>query len=123
MRLLTQLTQPEIDLARRRRDGRACHAAGCRGGFLIFLIALILLSSGFLITESDHDCPGEGCHVCEQLALCEAVLEYVAFAVALFFAAAASRRVFLRTAAASYPAAPAFRRRVPLFSDSVRLNL
>jgi hypothetical protein len=89
----------------------------------VFVIALILLSSGFLITESDHDCPGEGCHVCEQLALCEAVLECVAFAAALFLAGAAARRVFLRAAAASYPAAPAFCRRVPLFSDSVRLNL
>ena len=36
----------------------------------ILLIASFAFSSLFIIAEADHDCVGEGCHVCQAVRVC-----------------------------------------------------
>ncbi len=49
------------------------------------IILLMLLSASFIAVESHHDCTGEECTICNQLAVCETVLKTMAtvFAVAV----------------------------------------
>ncbi len=36
----------------------------------ILLIASFMLSSLYIIAEADHDCVGEGCHICQAVSVC-----------------------------------------------------
>lgn len=36
----------------------------------ILLIASFAFSSLFIIAEADHDCVGEGCHICQAVSVC-----------------------------------------------------
>ena len=42
------------------------------------LILALLASSLFIIVEADHDCPGEGCGVCEHMVEVRALLRGMA---------------------------------------------
>ncbi len=40
----------------------------------LMMLAVILFSSVYIAIESDHECCGDGCHVCACLRLCENTL-------------------------------------------------
>lgn len=44
----------------------------------ILLCAFVALSAAFLVVESEHDCIGEGCHVCIGLEKCKSLLRDLA---------------------------------------------
>ena len=50
------------------RYGRTKNMRVAAGLFAAVLLALLLCSAAFLIAHADHDCPGEDCGVCAQLA-------------------------------------------------------
>lgn len=39
------------------------------------MIAVLLLSAGFILTHAEHHCTGEHCPVCRQIALCMRMLD------------------------------------------------
>ena len=41
------------------------------------IILLMLLSASFIVAESHHDCTGEECPICSQIAVCETVLKTI----------------------------------------------
>jgi hypothetical protein len=90
---------------------------------LVILLAAVLASGAFIVTHAHHNCIGHGCHTCIELSLCEMVLGGLGLA-ALFAAAAASvrRAAPLGRGSDALCVAAVGRRRVALFSDSVRLN-
>lgn len=50
--------------------------------FLAVMIAVVMLSSSlYIIVESDHDCHGDDCVICEQIAACENTLRVFSIAV------------------------------------------
>ncbi len=81
---------------------------------VVFALA-VALSLVFIAAEADHDCSGEGCPVCELLALCRGVLRGVLAAAFVCLAAA------LRTAALSRSARSALRAAVTPASLKVKL--
>ena len=50
------------------RSGRTKILRVAAGLFAAVLVALLLCSAAFLIAHADHDCPGEDCSVCAELA-------------------------------------------------------
>ena len=46
----------------------------------LFVLALVF-SLAFMIAEADHDCTGEECQICRQLAVCVSVLRRMTVAV------------------------------------------
>ena len=69
-------------------------------------VAALLAACGFLALEAEHDCPGEGCHICSQLGLCRNLLR--TFFIGLGLAAlcvlcAAARHVLRAGGAAAFP--------------------
>jgi hypothetical protein len=92
---------------------------------LVILLATVLASGVFIVTHAHHDCIGlgHGCHTCIEISLCEMILGGLGLA-AFFLTVAASvlRGALLRCGSVMRFAAGVVRR-VPLFSDSVRLNL
>lgn len=56
--------------------------------FFAALLALVMLFSVlFIVLEADHDCCGEGCSICTQIAACENLLNHLALATAALLAA------------------------------------
>ena len=52
--------------------------------FLAVTILLVLLfSAAFIATEADHDCAGENCPICAQIAVCQNILKTFALAVCI----------------------------------------
>ena len=43
----------------------------------VLLLMLTLFSSGYIATESTHECKGEDCHICRMLDLCEAIIHEI----------------------------------------------
>lgn len=59
-------------------------------GILALLLAACLLGSVlFLVLEAGHDCDGEDCRICAQMAACEEILRVLSAVSALFAAASA----------------------------------
>lgn len=56
----------------------------------ILMILMVLASSAYLIAEAGHDCAGESCHICQQLAQTEALLQGMAYLGAVLPAAFAA---------------------------------
>lgn len=63
----------------------------------LLLIAVSVLSFAFILESADHDCIGEDCHTCAQIAFAENILHQlgaglsvavVLFAIALLFRSA-----------------------------------
>jgi len=90
---------------------------------LAILLAVVVLSCVFIVTHSDHDCVGDGCHTCEELLGCEILLECVGFSAAVVFVRTSGRRILpgMRENKPSVQVLTA--RKIPLFTDSVRLNI
>ena len=52
--------------------------------FLAVTILLVLLfSAAFIATEADHDCAGENCPICAQIAVCQNLLKTFSLAVCI----------------------------------------
>ncbi len=45
------------------------------------LVVSAFASAAFIAMETEHDCEGEECHVCEYIELCEAILQQVGTAL------------------------------------------
>ena len=41
----------------------------------LLLVTSLILSAAFILTEQGHTCSGSHCRICQQIHLCEAVLE------------------------------------------------
>ena len=53
-------------------------------------VLTLFVSSAYIVHEADHDCIGEGCDICETIALTEALLHsFVLLGVVLLFLFAA----------------------------------
>lgn len=62
--------------------------------FLAVLFVLVMLSSlAFIVLEAEHDCTGEDCPVCGQLAVCENALK-LGLVSAVFISACLAGTVF-----------------------------
>ena len=52
--------------------------------FLAVTILLVLLFSAvFIAAEADHDCAGENCPICAQIAVCQNILKTFSLAVCI----------------------------------------
>lgn len=52
--------------------------------FLAVTILLVLLfSAAFIAAEADHDCAGENCPICDQIAACQNILKTFSLAVCI----------------------------------------
>ena len=52
--------------------------------FLAVTILLVLLfSAAFIAAEADHDCAGENCLICAQIAVCQNILKTFSLAVCI----------------------------------------
>lgn len=84
----------------------------------ILMLAGVLLSIFFMAAETEHECTGEDCHICEALELCcntvkrlgEGTVAPITFTVLMTFAA-----ILLFSAETEYV-------RKTLVSQKVRLN-
>ncbi len=47
----------------------------------VLLSVSALVSAAFIAMETEHDCEGEECHVCECIEICEAILQQVGTAL------------------------------------------
>ncbi|MBR1393023.1 MAG: hypothetical protein IJ561_04235 [Ruminococcus sp.] len=83
----------------------------CRAAALLLALlftALMLGAAAFTALHTDHDCTGDGCLVCEELSICEALLTAggvviaAAAAVHCFIRAARALRIAVRNAARSF---------------------
>ncbi len=89
----------------------------CGAAALLFF-ALLALSAVFLAAEAQHDCEGEGCHVCARMQECVNALRRAGGPLPSFFAAALGAFLLLLALAA-----PVFIfARVTPVSGKVRLN-
>ena len=75
-----------------------------RSGFTVAALALalvfaLLFSVFFILTESHHDCVGEGCAICSGIRACESSLRFAGVAVAACFIFCPARTVRTRRAA------------------------
>jgi hypothetical protein len=69
-------------------------------------VAALLAACCFLALEAEHDCPGEGCHICAQLGVCMNLLRtfFISLSVAALFVLCAAARPALRAGgAAAFP--------------------
>ena len=69
-------------------------------------VAALLAACGFIALEAEHDCPGEGCHICAQLGVCMNLLRtfFISLSAAALFVLCAAARPFLRAGgAAAFP--------------------
>ena len=69
-------------------------------------VAALLAACGFIALEAEHDCPGEGCHICAQLGVCRNLLRtvFVGLCVtALCVLCAAAPPVLRAAGAAAFP--------------------
>jgi hypothetical protein len=89
---------------------------------LIILLATVLVAGAFIVTHAQHDCPGLGCHTCAELSLCKTILGVIGFAIFLIAALILSRSGAVRRLSVRAARAAADVKRIPLFTDSVRLN-
>lgn len=48
----------------------------------ILLCSFVAFSAAFIIAEADHDCVGEGCHICVGIEKCRSLLRGLAGALA-----------------------------------------
>ncbi len=44
------------------------------GILIVSMLAVFVFSSLFIAAEADHDCCGEGCHICYAIQQCESIL-------------------------------------------------
>ena len=63
------------------RFGRTKKMRVAAGLFAAVLFALLLCSAAFLIAHAHHDCPGEDCGICAQLAAVVSGFAHIGFAV------------------------------------------
>ena len=47
----------------------------------VLLVLSTFASASFIALETEHDCEGEDCHICECIELCEAILQQVGTAL------------------------------------------
>ena len=47
----------------------------------VLLVVSTFASALFIAMETEHDCGGEECHICECIELCEAILQQVGTAL------------------------------------------
>lgn len=43
----------------------------------VLVIALVVVSLFYVVLEADHDCCGEGCHICEIIMLCSEMVRKI----------------------------------------------
>ena len=73
---------------------------------VVLTVAALLAACGFLALEAEHDCPGEGCHICAQLGVCMNLLRtfFIGLGVTALCVLCATARPVLRAAgAAAFP--------------------
>ena len=75
-------------------------------------------SAAFIAMETEHDCEGEACHVCECIELCEAILQRVGTALPIV---TASLVLFVVSIFLGLPEVGVFCLRTPV-SQKIRLN-
>ena len=52
---------------------------------LICFVAVVLLSSLFIVTHIDHECTGHDCPICHQIQIAENSLQQIGICLVVFF--------------------------------------
>jgi len=83
----------------------------------ILIIALVVASLFHIVLEADHDCCGEGCHVCAGIMLCSETVRKIgicAFLLSLVYGMSRLAATCLKSTATAFAAATpvAFRTRL-----------
>ena len=60
---------------------------------VVTLVLTIVFAEAFIVAEAEHDCVGEGCPICEKIAVFQAVIG--AYAVALLLITAVKMQLFI----------------------------
>lgn len=47
------------------------------------ILLVLLFSAAFIAAEADHDCVGENCPICAQIAVCQNILKTFSLAVCI----------------------------------------
>ncbi|MBQ9331211.1 MAG: AraC family transcriptional regulator [Oscillibacter sp.] len=71
----------------------------------VFALA-VLVSSAFIVVHADHDCVGEGCPVCQQMAACAQTLRTLSSAAAAAGTVFAALRALTAMRTCSAPERP-----------------
>jgi hypothetical protein len=90
---------------------------------LVLLLLVMLASSVFIVTHAEHHCIGVGCQTCQEILLCELILGSVGFAAALILSVGVLRQGARAVRGPDASIAGRVAVKIPLFSDSVRLNI
>lgn len=60
------------------------------GIIILLMLFVVLFSSFYIASETDHECEGERCSVCECIEQCEAVLGHISSCGLIVLAAASA---------------------------------
>ena len=67
------------------------------------ILLVVIFSSVFIAAEADHDCVGENCPICCQIAVCKGILKILSAAVYISVFAIFVSYIFRERAAAFVP--------------------
>ena len=63
----------------------------------VMFFAVILFSTAFVVAEADHDCTGDHCAICHQIAICQNTLKQLSLGAQVAALADALTYTLLRT--------------------------